>query len=134
MTFKLFLGAVVCPCLVRASPGCLRSCCHKTMRPLISYDDITLPYDDAQNALPIRHSPPIKPPSKKQKRNHRNWKHQNRGQSEDYLVQNGDSTAYTDGEEDENMSESRELTHEDIWDDTALIDAWNAASEEYEVP
>ncbi|KAK2462124.1 hypothetical protein APHAL10511_006587 [Amanita phalloides] len=28
--------------------------------------------------------------------------------------------------------ESRELTHEEIWDDSALIDAWNAATEEYE--
>lgn len=29
--------------------------------------------------------------------------------------------------------ESRDLTHEEIWDDSALIDAWNAATEEYEV-
>jgi hypothetical protein len=29
--------------------------------------------------------------------------------------------------------ESRELTYEEIWDDSALIDAWNAATEEYEV-
>lgn len=28
--------------------------------------------------------------------------------------------------------ESRELTYEEIWDDSALIDAWNAATEEYE--
>jgi len=27
---------------------------------------------------------------------------------------------------------SRELTHEEIWDDSALIEAWNAATEEYE--
>ncbi|PFH50707.1 hypothetical protein AMATHDRAFT_3676 [Amanita thiersii Skay4041] len=27
---------------------------------------------------------------------------------------------------------SRELTHEEIWDDSALIKAWNAATEEYE--
>jgi hypothetical protein len=27
--------------------------------------------------------------------------------------------------------EGRELTHEDIWDDSSLIAAWNAATEEY---
>jgi hypothetical protein len=27
--------------------------------------------------------------------------------------------------------ESRELTHEEIWDDSALVDAWDAAQEEY---
>ena len=35
--------------------------------------------------------------------------------------------------EDDEDDESRELTHEEIWDDSALIDAWNAATEEYEV-
>ncbi|KAG6848733.1 hypothetical protein H0H87_003491, partial [Tephrocybe sp. NHM501043] len=28
--------------------------------------------------------------------------------------------------------EGHELTHDEIWDDSALIDAWNAATEEYE--
>lgn len=32
----------------------------------------------------------------------------------------------------EGWEESRELTHEEIWDDSALIEAWNAATEEYE--
>ncbi|KZT24693.1 hypothetical protein NEOLEDRAFT_1134746 [Neolentinus lepideus HHB14362 ss-1] len=35
-------------------------------------------------------------------------------------------------EGDGGYEQSRELTHEEIWDDSALIDAWNAASEEYE--
>ncbi|KAG1838216.1 hypothetical protein DFJ58DRAFT_733960 [Suillus subalutaceus] len=35
-----------------------------------------------------------------------------------------------DGEIEE---ESRELTHEEIWDGSALIDAWNSATAEYEV-
>lgn len=35
-----------------------------------------------------------------------------------------------DGEIEE--EESRELTHEEIWDDSALIDAWNSATAEYE--
>ncbi|EPQ61190.1 hypothetical protein GLOTRDRAFT_109348 [Gloeophyllum trabeum ATCC 11539] len=30
------------------------------------------------------------------------------------------------------FEESRQLTHEEIWDDSALVDAWNAANEEYE--
>jgi len=38
-------------------------------------------------------------------------------------------------EEDEALddtTQSRELTHEEIWDDSALVEAWNAAMEEYE--
>lgn len=33
----------------------------------------------------------------------------------------------------EEEDESRELTHEEIWDDSALVAAWDAAAEEYEV-
>jgi hypothetical protein len=33
----------------------------------------------------------------------------------------------------ERWEDERELTHEEVWDDSALIDAWNAAQEEYEV-
>lgn len=36
-------------------------------------------------------------------------------------------------EDDVEEDESRELTHEEIWDDSALIAAWDAANEEYEV-
>ena len=36
-----------------------------------------------------------------------------------------------DGEEEE--EESRELTHEEIWDDSALVNAWDSAMAEYEV-
>ena len=36
---------------------------------------------------------------------------------------------YAGGEEEE----SRELAHDEIWDDSALIDAWNSAEAEYEV-
>jgi hypothetical protein len=45
---------------------------------------------------------------------------------------------YDHGEEDvegeEEEEESRALTHQEIWDDAALVDAWNAAEAEYEVP
>lgn len=36
-------------------------------------------------------------------------------------------------DDDEVEDESRELTHEEVWDDSALIAAWDAATEEYEV-
>jgi hypothetical protein len=68
-------------------------------RALVSYDDITLPYQQT------------KPPPKKRKKN------QHKSASEE-------------GCEEED--ESRELTHEEIWDDSALVNAWEAATEEYE--
>lgn len=37
------------------------------------------------------------------------------------------------GFEEEEGEESRPLTREEIWDDAALIDAWNSAEAEYEV-
>jgi hypothetical protein len=36
-------------------------------------------------------------------------------------------------EEEEEEEESRELTHTEIWDDSALINAWESAAAEYEV-
>jgi hypothetical protein len=49
-------------------------------------------------------------------------------------AENGEEDAYDDDEEEEEKEEeSRFLTHEEIWDDSALIEAWNAANEEYEV-
>ncbi|EKM60406.1 uncharacterized protein PHACADRAFT_246301 [Phanerochaete carnosa HHB-10118-sp] len=35
-------------------------------------------------------------------------------------------------EYEDHAEEEEELTHEDIWDDSALIDAWNSATAEYE--
>jgi hypothetical protein len=74
-------------------------------RPLVSYDDITLPYQ------------PSKPAPKKRKRN------QQKSVSEE---------AFADPNDHEEEEESRELTHEEIWDDSALVNAWEAATEEYE--
>lgn len=51
----------------------------------------------------------------------------------------GDEDEYYDAdmpveaEEEEDEEESRELTHNEIWDDSALIDAWESAAAEYEV-
>lgn len=75
-------------------------------RPLVSYDDITLPYQ------------PTKPPPKKRKRI------QQKSVSEEAFADPNDY--------DEEEEESRELTHEEIWDDSALVNAWEAATEEYE--
>jgi len=37
-----------------------------------------------------------------------------------------------EGEEEEE-EEDRELSHEEIWDDSALVNAWEAAQQEYEM-
>ncbi|KAL5534717.1 hypothetical protein ACEPAG_1181 [Sanghuangporus baumii] len=45
----------------------------------------------------------------------------------------GDTLDTEDADENEDEeNESRELTHEEIWDDSVLIAAWDAANEEYE--
>lgn len=72
-------------------------------RSLVSYDDITLPYQ------------PTKPPPPKKRK-----KFQQK------------SEAFPDTNDCEEDEESRELTHEEIWDDSALVNAWEAATEEYE--
>lgn len=105
------------------------------MRPVISYDDITLPYEMTSNTTQeaitptvVRHdkTPVTKPSSKKRKRKSR---HSSSG---------GNAVPQVNGYDDEDaeyleVEESRELTHSEIWDDSALIDAWNAAAEEYKV-
>jgi hypothetical protein len=40
--------------------------------------------------------------------------------------------AADEGEYEEDEEESRELTHEEIWDDSALVYAWESAMEEYQ--
>ncbi|KAM5542221.1 hypothetical protein V8D89_004094 [Ganoderma adspersum] len=42
------------------------------------------------------------------------------------------ATAAEEEEYDDEEEESRELSHGEIWDDSALIDAWNSAAAEYE--
>lgn len=65
-------------------------------RPIVSYDDITPPFDASRQKS--------QPPAKKRKRHHKKAQ----------------------------PTEGRELTHDEMWDDSALIDAWDAAMEEYE--
>ena len=45
----------------------------------------------------------------------------------------GEAMVVAAQEEEFYEEESRELTHDEIWDDSALIDAWNSAAAEYEV-
>ena len=52
----------------------------------------------------------------------------------DVEEEEGDYDYGGDQEEEEDEDESRALTHDEIWDDAALVDAWHAAEAEYEVP
>ncbi len=89
-------------------------------RPVVSYDDITLPYNPPQK--------PQQPPSKKRKRNAPKKAPQH------WDDPRAAAAATVEGNEDDiDDEESRELTHEEIWDDSALVQAWDAAMEEYEV-
>lgn len=98
------------------------------MRPLVSYDDLT---DNK-----FQESDNVTFPPKKKRRTNRN---SNKKNSHSATVQNHsqrDRTAVASKPTNSThglREESRQLTREDIWDDSALIDAWNAAAEEYEV-
>ncbi|EJF58766.1 hypothetical protein BD309DRAFT_971366 [Dichomitus squalens] len=124
------------------------------MRPIISYDDITTP----QPALPPpppnpkhqANSSNPQPPAKKRKtgpnqrqRGAANGRVGQPVQHWDDPGNQGMQMSYDDaprqtevrGEEEEEWDEeeeSRELSHDEIWDDSALIDAWNSAAAEYE--
>ncbi|KAF8151913.1 hypothetical protein K438DRAFT_1910256 [Mycena galopus ATCC 62051] len=94
-------------------------------RPLISYDDITLPYqpDFALLHLPADNSPAGPSQSKKRK-----WSKQT---NKNGKGAGAGVAAEQAGDEEEDV-DSRWLTQEERWDDSALIDAWDAATEEYE--
>ncbi|KAG1809954.1 uncharacterized protein HD556DRAFT_1452690 [Suillus plorans] len=75
------------------------------------------------------------PPSKKRKRSNQKAKRPRKtahwDEPGDNQMNYDDASAHgEDGEVEE--GESRELTHQEIWDDSALIDAWNSATAEYE--
>jgi hypothetical protein len=123
------------------------------MRQLVSYDDIALYQEENGqdfNGTPDRSSCP--PPSKKHKRSGQQPKRARQvtqhwdepsvlNGTMDCDEENCDDApgvvgidAGTHGDEsDEENGESRVLTVEEIWDDSALINAWNTATEEYEV-
>ena len=135
-------------------------------RPVVSYDDITLPYDQPDEVRPQpsssshnahhHHHPP--PPKKRKKNNQHQKAKQHKSASNstlqraEFIKSTGVSSAgasskqleqeqwdadaeegeYGYDEEDGEGEESRELTHQEIWDDSALVNAWEAATEEYE--
>ncbi|KAF7986142.1 hypothetical protein HWV62_38506 [Athelia sp. TMB] len=112
------------------------------MRPIVKYDDISGPAPPPAQSLPTNFGQ--QPPYKKRKRtnqkppNHQQMQHwDDPGNPDQYMPYAEDAAASRSSaparvEEAEEDEESRELTHDEIWDDSALIDAWNAASEEYE--
>lgn len=127
------------------------------MRPLISYDDIVAP-----EPTPRTNPPPVPPPAKKRRTNQNQNQHQHQhrqgyagggrahqqhwddpGSQEPPMMYDdapapsaGSSARHAEYHEEEGEAdedESRELTQDEIWDDSALIDAWNSAAAEYEV-
>lgn len=130
-------------------------------RTVVSYDDITLPYDDAEMPPPAS-KPSAQPPAKKRKKNNQKGKHWDTSggpksastsnsqrdaflnrqsgpsgpQRQDAQSQGGEDAWAAGDEEGEGEGEyedeeSRDLTHEEIWDDSALVNAWESAMEEY---
>ncbi|KAJ7171652.1 hypothetical protein C8R43DRAFT_874906 [Mycena crocata] len=95
-------------------------------RAVVSYDDITLPYSPE----PPRASSSNASQSKKRKwSNHNQKSDQQQAQNKNTKPPPVEEPVEDDDAED---ADSRYLTSEEIWDDSALIDAWNAATEEYE--
>jgi hypothetical protein len=101
------------------------------MRSVVSYDDL-----EQITATPA----PGPPPAKKRKRpqNKRKSLGIQKFAHWDEPAENHDVSFtghdYTGDLEDEIVDmESRELTHEEIWDDSALIEAWDSAMDEYRV-
>jgi hypothetical protein len=101
----------------------------QVMRQLVSYDDITGPYSAGDPESANTTSLNGASSSKKRKQFEHDThvggpppkKHQANVEVADYS-----------GEEDENNEMSRDLTQDEIWDDSALIKAWDAANAEYE--
>ncbi|KAF7437336.1 hypothetical protein PC9H_004175 [Pleurotus ostreatus] len=100
------------------------------MRPIVSYDDISLPYQPPdEGPQTTTNSSPLPRRPKKRKNNN---SHNSGGVYDQQAAPRPDPTVQVDEQEvyDGDL-ESRDLTHDEIWDDSALIEAWNAAAEEY---
>ncbi|KDQ54982.1 hypothetical protein JAAARDRAFT_38093 [Jaapia argillacea MUCL 33604] len=110
------------------------------MRPIVSYDDIS----EYAAPPPPEHSIqlPSGPSKRRKQSNQRSGRESQHIQHWDDPGIPSDQMNYDDAApttsskraklETSKHEESRELTHTEIWDDSALIDAWNAANEEYE--
>ncbi|PCH33125.1 hypothetical protein WOLCODRAFT_134941 [Wolfiporia cocos MD-104 SS10] len=122
------------------------------MRPIVSYDDITSSLGPPELQTGPQMSSPH--PAKRRRTNRRpdgriqqlvqHWddpgthapemsysEHAISGDSENAEMQHADDRP-EEAQEKEEEEESRELTQEEIWDDSALVDAWNSAMAEYE--
>lgn len=116
------------------------------MRPVVSYDDITT----LEDSTPVQLGPPVpstnQPPAKKRKMHQKTsqrrppQQHWDDPGSSAQVMNYQEEAAYPSAPHDskhaedvEEEEESRELTYDEIWDDSALIDAWNSANAEYEV-
>jgi hypothetical protein len=113
------------------------------MRSLVSYDDIA-PHHGTSTQLTSPLPSTTKPPAKKRRTSNPAQKraalqHRRELCGSPHVLNNGENAHGTNGiddeGEDEDMEEeeSRELTREEIWDDSALIEAWDSATAEYEV-
>ena len=105
-------------------------------RQIVCYDDITLPYDSSTN----RQSSVRPPPAKKRKKHNQKARRVNSPcpqtestTSEVTERRNRENTAVEGVIADYDEEDSRELTHEEIWDDSALVGAWESAQQEYEM-
>jgi hypothetical protein len=111
------------------------------VRSLVSYDDLSSPQEN-RTVPPTAQPPPRPKPSKKRKRHaQQHWddqvesRHADVTYGEQALEAQHGNAERTGRDVRNNVvpdEESRELTHEEIWDDSALIDVWNAATAEYE--
>jgi len=101
------------------------------MRSVVSYDDL-----ERVTTMPASGPPPAKKRKRQQNRRKSLGSHKfahwdEPGENHDVSFTNQD---YADDPEDETVdAESRELTHQEIWDDSALVEAWDAAMDEYKV-
>ncbi|KAF9785909.1 hypothetical protein BJ322DRAFT_1056951 [Thelephora terrestris] len=99
------------------------------MRSVVSYDDLE------QVATTPAPGPPPTKKRKRQQNKRKSLAFQNFTHWDEPVENHHVSLAahdYADELEDELVNvENRELTHEEIWDDSALIKAWDAAMDEY---
>ena len=101
------------------------------MRSVVSYDDL-----EQITTTSASGPPPVK--KRKRQQNKRKPLGPQKFAHWDEPVENHDVSFanhdYAGYPEDETVGvESRELTHGEIWDDSALIEAWDAAMDEYKV-
>ncbi|KAG1889217.1 hypothetical protein F4604DRAFT_1915074 [Suillus subluteus] len=105
-------------------------------RQLVQYGDLEQSQQtNGASSSAVASHPRQSPPSKKRKRSNQKAKRPRKtahwDEPGDNQMNYDDASAHDeDGEIEED--ESRELSHEEIWDDSALIDAWNSATAEYE--